>query len=445
MLVLANKTVANRILNILQDGVENLAAVLSLTSSTSKPPAPPLSTLLNKQEHLEKNLCQISSCSSSAGSSKILRILHPATRNLARAWRQHTQASNIASSISASSPPMTAAAASFLDTMQELQHLLAQRLQTTVQDDLRVAIILGNLTDKERMALGQVTSLQETYRSKCQAFSKEASALQALIEKLRNEVADLTAKVDREETAIMQETEITMNLATKSHEIAKESLHQRIATLVSEIQVSTEEYKEEEETAKKEQHRLEEELAAFVEQYEATAREKREALASLRHTLQNEQAELHELEEHFHLVETQEEELRQIEEARQHRLRQEQEKMHNFIQCAIRIQAIFRGYKALTSYKLSKLTKAKGPAKKKGAGGKGKAGGGGAKKGGDAAAGAPAAGGKGKKEEKGEKGDRAAAASKKPATATDKKAAAAAPTKKPISGVAAGGATKKKK
>lgn len=388
MLVLANKTEAQRILHVLDDTLEGLTLLGGLplrlphdhkTLQTS----PQISTLFQKHHQLETKLLKSlsssplssspppplpplpSSFSSSSGvpnrnksrasspvagppvysNEKKPRDLYQSmTRNLVRALRRSECLNH--SPISSSSP----STAAFLDVLHELKNLLALRFSTTLQEDLRRANTLGKLTDKEKYALDSLASLQHTSATKQRDQAKEAAALQVLRQKLEIEVAVWAAQTQEEEEMIAQELKATLERARLQHEETTSNLTQSIEALVPELTRQAEAHTQAEDKAKNEQQQLEGELAALIQRYKSTLQQKQEDLGRLQTTARAEDHELHELRGHFAVVEGQEAELRAMEQARQQRVL-EGERMHHAAMCAIRIQSMFRGHKDLIAYK----------------------------------------------------------------------------------------------
>lgn len=123
------------------------------------------------------------------------------------------------------------------------------------------------------------------------------------------------------------------------------------------------------EDACKEKHmQLERELTNVVYTYEASIHAKQGEVAQLKQLAEDEKKELQDLQDHFDLVEMQEAELQQMEKERQAALAkkqfQEERRMRHLVQCAIRIQGVYRAYKAF------KASLKKKDGKKKKAGGK---------------------------------------------------------------------------
>ncbi|GAB5033820.1 Hypothetical protein NocV09_01501350 [Nannochloropsis oceanica] len=396
MLVLANKTEAQRILHILDDTLEGLTLLgglpLGLPSDKQTLQASPqILTLFQKHHQLEievlKSLSSSSSPPWSPSSSpsptpllpslssgtgvpirkntrsaplssplsslsfsredKIHHLYRSMTGNLVRALRRRDYINDHPTSIS----PSTAA---FLEVLYELKSLLAQRFSTTLQEDLRQANTLGLLTGKEKYALDSLASLRHTWVTKQREQAKEATVLQTLRHKLEIEVAVRSAQVQEEEEMIAQELEAMLELAAQHHEETTSCLTQSIETLVPELTRHAEEHTKAENLARVEQKQLKRELAALIQHYESTLQQKQADLGRLQATVMAEDHELHELRGHFEAVESQEAELRAMENARQLRVL-EGERMRHTAMCAIRIQAMFRGHKALVAFKALKL------------------------------------------------------------------------------------------
>ena len=391
MLVLANKTEAQRILHVLDDTLEGLTLLGGLPvglphNHKTLQASPQSSTLFQKHHQLENKVVKALSSSSRSSSSpplptplpsssssnsdvpfhnksrasspvtntfasnedKVRHLYQSMTRNLVRALRRSECLNDCPTS---SSSPSTAA---FLDVLHELKNLLAQRFSTTLQEDLRRANMLGKLTDKEKYALDSLASLQHTSATKQRDHAKEAAALQSWRYKLETEVAVWAAQTQEEEEMIAQELKETLERATQQHEETTSTLTQSIEALVPELTRQAEAHTQAEDKAKNEQQKLEGELAALIQHYESTLQQKREDLGPLQTLARAEDHELYELRGHFAVVEREEAELRAMEQARQQRVLEGQ-RMHHAAVCAIRIQSMFRGHKALIAYKALQL------------------------------------------------------------------------------------------
>lgn len=382
MLVLANKTEAQRILHVLDDTLEGLTLLGGLPlglphNHKTLQASPQISTLFQKHHQLENKLVKALSSSSRSYSSfpssssssnsdvpthnksrasspvtnpfasnnedKVRHLYQSTTRNLVRALRRSECLNDCPTS---SSSPSTAA---FLDVVHELKNLLAQRFSTTLQEDLRRANTLGKLTDKEKYALDSLASLQHTSATKQRDHAKEAAALQTLRHKLETEVAVWAAQTQEEEEMIAHELKATLERATQQHEETTSTLTQSIEALVPELTRQAEAHTQAEDKAKDEQEQLEGELVALIQHYESTLQQKQEDLGRLQTLARAEDHELYELRGHFAVVEKEEAELRAMELARQQRVLEGQ-RMHHAVLCAIRIQSMFRGHKALIAY-----------------------------------------------------------------------------------------------
>ncbi len=380
VVVLANKTEAQRLLSVLKSAVDGLTCLARLpaapTPSCTKNVPPDVAALLHQQWHYEAVLVSSSPPSSSSSTTTIsplhLRRLHQTTRHLARALSRSQD--DVEETL-----PMSAALAAFLEVLHEWKDLVAQTCSTTLQDDLRCAMTLGGLMDKEKLALDTLSSLQHTSQVKAKEWAKETAVLHTLLLDVQGEVATWQAKVQEEEATNAQQTEATLARAAARHEATTAQLTQAIATLVSELARQAQAYQEAENQAKDEQGWLEGELNALLHHYETAVQAKEEALACAQAVARAEREELLELQAHFAIVESQQAELRQMEEARQQRMREEETRMRHVAGAAVRIQAVFRGFKAWAAFKKSKATKTATKKTK----GKKKGGGTGAGKGGD--------------------------------------------------------------
>lgn len=396
MLDLTNKTEAQRILHVLDDTLEGLTLLGGLPlglppDNQTLQASPQISTLFHKHHQLENRLLKSLSSSSSPRSSsssspptplfpsfssgsdvptlnnsrsaspvasplsshsfsygdKVHHLYRSMTGNLVRALRRRECINDPRTS----TPPSTAA---FLDVLYELKNLMAHRFSTTLQEDLRRANTLGLLSGKEKYALDSLASLRHTWVTKQQEQAKEAAALLRLRHKLETEVAVRSAQTQEEEEMIAQELEAMLERATQQHEETTSCLTQSIETLVPELTRQAEEHTQAENQAKTEQEQLKGELAALIQHYGSTLQQKQADMGRLKATVRAEDHELHELRGHFEVAESQEAELRAMEHARQQRVL-EGERMHHTAMCAIRIQAMFRGQKALVAFKALKL------------------------------------------------------------------------------------------
>jgi len=392
MLVLANKTEAQRILHVLDDTLEGLTLLgglpLGLPHNVKTLQASPqISTLFQKHHQLERKLVKALSSSSRSSSSpplptplpsssssnsdvptlhtkarasspvtnpfassedKVRHLYQTMTRNLVRALRRSECLND--SPISSSSP----STAAFLDVLHELKNLLSQRFSTTLQEDLRRANMLGKLTDKEKYALDSLASLQRTSATKQRDHAKEAAALQTLRHKLETEVTVWAAQTQEDEEMVAQELKATLERATQQHEETISTLTQSIEASVPELTRQAEAHTQAEDKAKDEQQRLEGDLAALIQHYESTLQQIQEDLERLQTLARAEDHELYELRGHFAVVEREEAELQAMEQARQQGVLEGQ-RMHHAAVCAIRIQSMFRGHKALIAYKALQL------------------------------------------------------------------------------------------
>ncbi len=432
--MLVDRTGAQRVLAVLDDGIRDLQLLAAI------PPAPlshkhdhdderKLLARLSEQqglEHLagplhtqwqrERGLAALEANEAFAASrTHQRRLLQQATRQLLAALHKalaHAgpEALDEALLQSSTTPTATAAQALLPQKLGELKAVLAQRLRSTLQQDLHASTVLASITERQRLAEAALGCLSAAYDASRLGTAKEVEAMEALCARLEGDLAECTARMEGEMAAIEAEVTGAVAEATAAHEACTAQLNAEIAALLPEMNARAEAHRTEAGALKAQQAQAETELAGLLEAYEQAAGEKRAALEALQAAAGVEGRELRELREHFQIVALQQEERRQMEAARaavaEARRAEEAAAQARLMRSVVRIQAVYRGFKAWRAYRSTK-TAGTGTGAGGGAGGKKKGAAKGAKKGkeekekGKGKAAAAGGGGENKKEKAG--------------------------------------------
>jgi len=393
MIVIANKTEAQRILSLLEDALNSLNLLAGIPLRLSQDPnlhfSPDVSNILSEQQDMEENVMKSflmppfpyspalpipessplfpppetelsayqsqssnlfpSRCSphSSGNSSRdtMLKNHLSITRHLVRTMRRfHPK-------IDACASPTFSL---FIGALCDLRNILTQRFSTTLQDDLRRVNTLGKLTDKEKHMFDSLALLQHVSTTKEREQSEEITTLEGLREKLETELAVQEAQSKEERDNIAQELKNSLDLAHTRHAAKITELRKCLEDLVPILAQEAKKYEFTEQLMKEKQTLLEEKLADVMQNYEADVKQKQDDLRWLRATAREEKNELHALREHFAVVERQQAELNNMERERQERALEAEARMRHAVECAIRIQSVFRKHKAVMGYQALK-------------------------------------------------------------------------------------------
>lgn len=325
--------------------------------------SPDISSLLQKQWQLEEgNQALDKDVRSGDKKPDFEKQVHASTRTLCRALRSKTNAVEtlVHSSTQERSQPFLAC----VKALSELTKVTFDKLSTTVEDETSQKTILRDVTDREKVAEEQRSTLQAQLDQEKKEKEKECAALEKKLQKLKNELREISENTKVEEKLIEQEQNERMEKANEEHTTKVTTLTEMIDKLSKQTTEGAEHNHGDEAALRKRTNKNLAEVQTWVEKYDTDMGERESKARDIDDTFAKEKIKLKELEEHFNKVDAENSRI-----AEEKRILDEIKAKEDHAQkilgdAATMIQKQIRRYLAEKEFK--KLKKAKGKKKKKG-------------------------------------------------------------------------------
>ncbi|KAJ3045560.1 hypothetical protein HDV00_009217 [Rhizophlyctis rosea] len=308
------------------------------------------------------------------------RSLRAATRTLTRHFASNPTALSKLRYLKSTKPPVIGY---FESLIQEIKMLVYERLRITVEEEKAKQDQLSGIIAKEQKTSNEVRVLKEELekakKERMSEINKKNEAIRRLKGafelKAQDELRDIKHQAEEttkrlEARSKQKEDSDLQQFRDREHALRTEILH--LTTLASE---TTKRNRDEEAQLRKRKFKIESEVENWIHKYDQDMDEKQTELEDITAIYLEEKAQLDELTARH--AELQREYEKIMEERRvENEIKKEKEKEHQRLwAAAVRIQAIFRGFRVrreIAKGKKEKAAKGKGGGKAKSAKGKAK-------------------------------------------------------------------------
>lgn len=288
--------------------------------------------------------------------------VHASTRTLCRALRSKTNA--VETLVHSSTQERSPAFLACVKALSELTKVTFDKLSTTVEDETSQKTILRDVSDREKNAEEERSTLQGALDMERKDKERNCAQLEKKLQKLKNELREISENTKVEEKLIEQEQNERMEKANEEHTGKVATLTSKIDKLTKETKDSADQNHTDEQALRKKTNKHVQEVVGCVEKYDTDMGERETRAVDLEELFGKEKIKLKELEEHFNKVDAENsrisEEKRILDEIKA----KEDHAQKILGDAATMIQKQMRRYLAEKEFK--KLKKAKGKKGKKG-------------------------------------------------------------------------------
>ncbi|KAJ3052199.1 hypothetical protein HK097_006723 [Rhizophlyctis rosea] len=300
------------------------------------------------------------------------RALRAATRTLARHFASNPTALSKLRYLKSTKPPVIG----YLESLiQEVKMLTYERLRITVEEEKAKQDQLSGIIAKEQKTSNEVRVLKEELEKAKKERMSEINKKNEAIRRLKDELRDIKHQAEETTKRLEARSKQKEDSDLQQFRDREHSLRTEILQLTTKLSETTKRNREEEAQLRKRKFKIEGEVENWIHKYDQDMDEKQTELEDITAIYLEEKAQLDELTARH--AELQKEYEKIMEERRvQSEIKKEKEKEHQRLwNAAMRIQAIFRGFRVrrdIAKGKKEKAAKGKGGGKAKSAKGKAK-------------------------------------------------------------------------
>jgi len=365
---------AQRVLSALQEGTDNLrllsyipkGADEEILGQISGAGYTELTASLQRQWSIEDSLvgqgATLRKLRGGESTDDIEEQIKQSTRQLCRELRQNVTAVEVLQK--GFDEERSASILQFISSLNDLKEILFNRFNTTVEEDLKKASLLRDLTERSKSAQDELETLQKSLHVERSEKKVIIEKLEKQMSKLTSELTDLNHSTDNEFQKINNDLKSEVDTFTEDHTKRKEEITNKINSLLPEILKTAEDNKIQEALLRKTKRKLENDVSEVVIEYDNSMQAKRQEIIELEEQATEEAKELKELAEHFDRVEENERRSAYEFHLTESLKARFEDAKHKMDLGAVAIQKLFKGRQ--TRREMAKLKKGKG-----GKGGKG--------------------------------------------------------------------------
>lgn len=238
--------------------------------------------------------------------------------------------------------------------VQQLRDILYERLCTAVEDDQQRRDTLTRISTQEYRMTSELQVLLDELDNAKQERSSEVAKCNVIIRQLKEELRELKQQAEsnlQRMTAKSQNNELQDRRATKQ---VQETLEQEIVRLKANIEEARRLNREDEVAMRKRIFKIETEVENWIHKYDLDMEEKQVEIDDITSIYMEEKQELDQLTGRFTELKTEYDSIMEMNRKKQQEEKEAQELLATRTAAAIKIQAIWRGYKVRANIKKRK-------------------------------------------------------------------------------------------
>ncbi|KAJ3267648.1 hypothetical protein HK104_005730 [Borealophlyctis nickersoniae] len=291
------------------------------------------------------------------------RQLRQSTRSLYRHFVQNPTATNKLRYLKSTKSPVVT---QFEGLLNEVKMLVYERLKITVEEEKAKQDQLSVIIAKEQKTSNEVRVLKEELEKAKKERGNEVNKKNEAIRRLKEELRDI--KQQAEETTKKLETRSKQKEDSDMQQFRDRELAllQESSALKSQLEEMTKRDREEEAQLRKKKFKIESEVENWIHKYDQDMDEKQTELEDITAIFLEEKAQLDELQARYAELQKEYELIMEERRVRQEQQKEKEKEQKRLWAAAIKIQAIWRGFRVRRE--IAKKKKGEKPAKGKGKG-----------------------------------------------------------------------------
>eukprot|EP01135_Chromosphaera_perkinsii_P012265 Nk52_evm2s2630 gene=Nk52_evmTU2s2630 len=252
----------------------------------------------------------------------------------------------------------------FLSHLRELKDLVHERLLTTVEEERAREEYLCHIVSREKKSSEELAKLQAELMEAKAERNKEVSKRNEIIRKLKEELQMIKKQTSDSNKRLEKQAQEKEGEENELYSQREEELRQHTAELEKMLVDEVAAHQEAELQLRKKRFKIEAEVENWIQKYDQDIGEKQEELDAIQGEYDAEKEQLEELNKQMAELKVQYDKIEEERRIAAEKAQKEMEELMILTTAAVRIQSLFRGYKARKQ--LSKKGDKKGKGKKGG-------------------------------------------------------------------------------